>query len=1042
MESADGAISDALLWRDLLESDETLAAPNQVTDTPIHPALELLPTTDMTWPDFERLLVRVSREVLGLRQVRLFGTPGQRQEGLDLVGIEAADTVVGVQGKKYQRFTTGDLEKAVSKFLDGTVPFQVRKLNIGVSSRANSTQVTTRLTELNLAHVGSVEFELWDQDRLSEMLRSRPEIVREFFGQATAVRFCGPVAETPHPVPSPEAVGVAEAIARGPIAASGAQAALDSAERNRTADPDAALDYIQIAQSQLRESGFPAHAQLLEKTVVDILAQASRHADAAALLVEAVWRSLDEDHTNQAHIRLGQAKDLAAQADDAIVTASVAVAERAVQAAQNPMGDAPALDSIPPSLPDREAARIYLLAGEMRLAQGDRPFSQADAQAVQQLLSSGTALDDSTIIRLRLCLSESDDDWEELVSAARRRKLSLGARALVLARHARHCALDGRYEEADEDWDDAIVQACLGKYNGDASNWLYSQRMLSMRYLPFEEDRFHPLASALDAMGGQPPLASAAGRPREHALSALNDGKLRVAAIRMQRFLRDAVTSGNWSAETEARNMLANVYRQTGDLRLAAHHIILAGNAKEAHDLGSTAGDNYLDVTTRLDMPTYWTRAAAFRLIAAQSDLVPDDAVSRIAEQALTTIEQITNGQLRDSALFGPHAHLAAHEALAGLSERLTKHHADKLLELLEPLARVDQPNQYRHTDKSQAIACTGIGRAHSELAQRAVGQLLILLERAGHAVSQEARRLIANHLDYSRAELQRQREAGHIAAAEVLALHESQSVSAEDAEQASESLLAELQSRPGLYSIGTRAVHDSILAVGLSAERRADLIRNQIKRCGSRYESVHNRCDYLLAASNLSDQLAQDDIDEIFPAVIAMTSEATISEADESDQMFAHPLGAMRVMNFGDDRPMAALLAANLASTLDQRTQAINAALSLTGTSDDADYWTTKALQILSDDLAADVLPVLARMNWPQRSLAAITWCRNDESPASLGDSLAGDTDVRVRRAFAEAISARPCNSRTNHARELLTRDVRYSVRRALMHADAPTEP
>lgn len=65
------------------------------------------------------------------------------------------------------------------------------------------------------------------------------------------------------------------------------------------------------------------------------------------------------------------------------------------------------------------------------------------------------------------------------------------------------------------------------------------------------------------------------------------------------------------------------MYQNTGDLKLAAHHYVLAGSAKQAYDLGLAARDDYLDMTRYLGTPTYWTEAAVLRLLAAQAALHP-----------------------------------------------------------------------------------------------------------------------------------------------------------------------------------------------------------------------------------------------------------------------------------------------------------------------------------------------------------------------------------------------------------------------------------
>jgi hypothetical protein len=170
---------------------------------------------------------------------------------------------------------------------------------------------------------------------------------------------------------------------------------------------------------------------------------------------------------------------------------------------------------------------------------------------------------------------------------------------------------------------------------------------------------------------GQPPVTGASTSARERALADLHGQKLRPAAIRLQRYLRDSAASASWADEHDARRLLADVLRRSGELQLAARHLILAGTADAAHDLGREARQ-YLDVTGYLDEPAYWVRASALRLIAAQADLVPDDQVAAIAERAFTVLDQVQAGELRDTPFFAPSANLAAHEALAALSERLT----------------------------------------------------------------------------------------------------------------------------------------------------------------------------------------------------------------------------------------------------------------------------------------------------------------------------------------------------------------------------------
>jgi hypothetical protein len=566
--------------------------------------------------------------------------------------------------------------------------------------------------------------------------------------------------------------------------------------------------------------------------------------------------------------------------------------------------------------------------------------------------------------------------------------------------------------------------------------------MLASRYRPRIGDPYHPLASALNAEAGQPPVAGASTSARERALAELHDQKLRPAAIRLQRYLRDSAASASWADEHDARHLLADVLRRSGELQLAARHLILAGLADAAHDLGREAS-RYLDVTRYLDEHGYWVKASALRLIAAQADLVPDDQAAPIAERAFTVLDQVQTGELRDTPFFAPSASLAAHEALGVLSERLTASQAARLLDILEPLTSVDHPDQYRHTDTSHANACTGIGRARPQLAERAIDQLLGLLERASHTVPAEGRDLIIEHLDYSRTQLEAQRDAGGIDAGELLAQAAPDSVTPAAAEEAATALTSPTASKSGSYFMGTGAVYQSMLARRLPPGQRGEIIRAQLERCRSPYEAALNRRDYLLAAANLTNDLPESQSGELFNAAISMTRDATESEIDRADRMLAHPLGGLRVKNnIGDERPAAAFLAARLARTKEQKTAARDTALRLLGATEDGDYWSTRALQVLTDDLPPEIVPALATLGWPLRCFAAIVWAKAGNPDSSLGAALANDPDQRVRRALAGALAAVPASPRTDPARQQLAADPRFSVRSALDNAERGSSP
>ena len=186
-------------------------------------------------------------------------------------------------------------------------------------------------------------------------------------------------------------------------------------------------------------------------------------------------------------------------------------------------------------------------------------------------------------------------------------------------------------------------------------------------------------------------------------------------------------------------------------------------------------------------------------------------------------------------------------------------------------------------------------------------------------------------------------------------------------------------------------------------------------------------------AAANLAHDLPEHEIDSLFQSAIAGATQATPSEADALHNRYSHPLSSLRMTGFSQDsRPAAALLAARLASTLDQRQQARDAALRLIGADHQQDSLLTHSLQVLADGLEHDV-PFLTKQSWTLRCLAGHIWVHNPTLPNTIGEVLGVDPDFRVRRSLARELADSGPSTRTATIRGQLRADVRYSVRSLL---------
>ena len=90
--------------------DPLLGPPDAIAEPPVDPQLEYWPTDQMSWENFERLLLRVTQDVRGLRSVRRFGTRGQAQKGLDVIGIKQRR-----QGRGYPVEASRDVHQDASR---------------------------------------------------------------------------------------------------------------------------------------------------------------------------------------------------------------------------------------------------------------------------------------------------------------------------------------------------------------------------------------------------------------------------------------------------------------------------------------------------------------------------------------------------------------------------------------------------------------------------------------------------------------------------------------------------------------------------------------------------------------------------------------------------------------------------------------------------------------------------------------------------------------------------------------------------------------
>ncbi|MBP2707391.1 hypothetical protein JOL79_26760 [Microbispora sp. RL4-1S] len=1011
-------------WRPLPLGSSLNGAPSAPAPAPVIGKLEILPFTALSWEDFERLQWRVMHDVEGLRHAQIYGDRGQAQYGLDIVALAPDGIGVALQSKKYTKFGAVEIRAAVKKFRTTERPFLVDRLIIGVASTVRRTGAMEELCEQSKT-LQPISLELWDAQRLSYLLRGRPEIVIEFFGMPTAEAFCLPFKLNVPSVPAAEVVAIREAIARTPEVATGAQQYFDDAVT--TSDPGQALLLIEAGQAKLRDAGFGPHAAQYDKDRIRLLASVGRAGEAARYVLDDFWAALDQGLSATARItqsRLEELSKLAEQNEQ--VELYRRVGKVAIGLYLNPVAYVPDVGSL--RIGDSaDQVRLALLAGETALSNDDQ-YWLSRAVPVFTELSGISSIDRVLRTRSRLILAEATGDWSELLTDARRLQLGHDLLGLVTARYARHCALREKFQEADLAWEEASGYATLARQWGEASTWIFSRRGFRTHWNPFTSDDLLPLQTAIRGMGTSSPIVPAADGAYEDALAALSDQKLRSAAISAQRALRDAVTVGDWVGEERARRALATILIESDEPALAARHLARAGAIKAIEALGKALPREFIDVLDDLAAPNYWTVGTVYRLLATQADLIPDDFVDTVSDHLLGELAAAETGSRPDLRAFATSRYNNAVKALAGIADRLDADHANKALSHFEKQPPVEE-NHYRYHDEDEALVLAKIAITHPSLAARAVPHLASLLGRSQGARNSTTLDAIDKNRQLAHETLTALAGAGNRWASETLSFEDPKEFNASVTAEALARLTTPLIHTDGVYSVGTNAISDSLLVRHLPSDAVEAVVAELLVRADDPYLSSSDRGEYLVAAANLSRHIDQSEREEFFDTAVRLATSPTPSEHDKFNEQFTHKLGGFRMNGTPrDSRGQAVLLAAAFAEDDNQRACVRRLAYSLLG--EESDYWPTRALQYLGDTIKDD-LAFLASQGWAIRSLAATLWV-NFADPAHLGNRLAADHDVRVRRALAHALAQQP---ETTHptVRGQLATDPAYSVRVAL---------
>lgn len=1014
-------------WVKVADTDELWSPASSQPEPVADPSPALLPTHEMAWEAFERLVLAMARYIEGAFDVRIYGKRGQRQHGIDIVGFFPLPRQPSVyQGKREEAFGAGALEAAVEQFTGDRRPFGADRIVVAVAPEARDTATIEKLHELRSRHP-DLQIDLWDRNEISEQLRKQPYLVARFSGTATAAAFC----DQPQPVVATGVSSIeADAVLRGPVAHLGLQDKLRRASELRTEQPSESADAYADVADRLEAAGFRPHADVVRDLEAGALQLAGRLNEEAWVRIALGWRQLTAGDAFSAKMQVREVVQRSHQPDDVRRGLEALGAAVGVQSEYHVKFEdmVEAFDALHPT--DRHFVDAALVLGEHAIARRRPDFVASRAERLREAADSlpSTVEGERDAARLRMCIADSTGEWEPFASSART-TYSPSTTPWILARHARHLALEPNAEASISRYLDAIERACIEGLNDDAADWLYAMRDVRVwaGMVDGNINDPHRHAQALRAAGSGTVLRESYPA-RERGLNQLRERKWPDALESLHRYVWRATVVADLGGEVEGNELLADVFQATGRVLEATRHYVISGQSKKLDSLAASLPEQSIDVSTDLLTPRPWERAAAYKFIETAADLVADSAAIDWCTAALN--EVLTGGPPSRSLAANPW--LAAFLAFGRLSAIASEDEGARFIEYAAPLVP-REPKHYRFTDEAHVRALIGIARKHLGLAPRAIEQLLSALaadQRMADIVLSEADDLLRADPDRTGELVGGVATNGNFHAALAVVIAGGATAAAvPEARRRFEAAIAPRERKPGVMTFGTLLPDTARLVTVLPNEDRVRFARAMLERAGDDEDTPHNRQDALLALRPIASDLADDVRDELFDSVVPFAEGKVVASQEPLFPGADDPLGRFR-FSLGDVslKNAGLLAAAALVRSAEQAQQIHRVA---TRNLRQADHAGANVIAHALGGLPREYLEMspaeMARhANEWLRALGAVVWSESPDDE-EIGLELAHDSSPHVRRSLAANLTS---DFRHAGVRAVLSRDPRRSVR------------
>jgi hypothetical protein len=179
-----------------IQTSELFAPMERQPEWIARPKIESLPLNELTSVNFEKLVARLADPPRGVPlQAFRYGKSGSTQGGIDVICIDAAAQKCDCyEGKRVVQIRAGQLRSWVDRFLSGDHVKDARSFTLCTTcpvSESTSLMQEWKECAFLLGRHG-IAANLWDPDKVLHLLRQRPDIVSELFGDEVARNYCTP----------------------------------------------------------------------------------------------------------------------------------------------------------------------------------------------------------------------------------------------------------------------------------------------------------------------------------------------------------------------------------------------------------------------------------------------------------------------------------------------------------------------------------------------------------------------------------------------------------------------------------------------------------------------------------------------------------------------------------------------------------------------------------------------------------------------------------------------------------------------------------